>query len=131
VIPEPMPERMRVSTLEYVVRHQLGVELRDSRLDVLSAIADRDRDRDGRTAVADVDLDELVGPYATRRSLDRALDWLLDDGSRLRLQDDHYVVVGAAEHDCLGCDKSQCVRDVALARRRAEVWDMADRVRSR
>ncbi|SCL35811.1 hypothetical protein [Micromonospora aurantiaca (nom. illeg.)] len=120
MIPEPMPEKMPISMLSYVIRHLMCLGFRGSEFQVLSEVAYRDRDNGGSTLVADVDLDRLVSRHTSRRSLDRALKRLLDAGDRLRLDGDRHVIVGAVEHDTLACEHRHCASEVAVARRADE-----------
>ena len=124
-----MPEEMPISTLSYVIRHLICLGSRGSEFQVLSEVAYRDRDNDGRTPVADVDLECLVSQHTSRRSLDQALKRLLDAGDRLRRDGDVYVIMGAAEHDTLICEHRQCAREVAVARRADQWWQVANRPR--
>ncbi|MEV0898218.1 hypothetical protein [Actinoplanes sp. NPDC049802] len=129
LIPQPMPEQMPLSTLTYVMRHLMRRCARGSELQVLSEVAYRDRDDDGRTLVVDVDLGRLVSQRTSRRSLDRALTRLLDAGDLLQLDGDAYVIVGAADHDTFTCEHRLCAHEVAVARRADEWWQVANRPR--
>jgi hypothetical protein len=124
-----MPEKMPISTLSYVIRHLMCPGTRGSEFHGLTEVAYRDRDNDGRSLVADVDLDRLVSQHTSRRNLDRSLKRLLDSGDRLRRDEDTYMIVGAAEHDTLTCEHRHCAREVAVARRADEWWQVVNRPR--
>jgi hypothetical protein len=129
MIPEPMPDRLPLDTLSYVISHLYRVT--PMRLtSVLTEIAYLDRDGDGRVSVADVDLARIPTQVSLQTTRKHLRD-LLAEGTALKLDGDTYVIPGAAEHDCLTCDHRVCARKAEVARRADEWYRVANRPRVR